>query len=109
MSRIARADVIAEVQGYVRYLRHLGVTELPVTLAPATGAAVAAVQTMPSASAAPAPPVPLEAVSAVQLAQLAADCAQLSELSPAHGAYAGSLRRRGPDCRPGVRGGSARA
>jgi len=77
MSRAARTEVIAAVQDYVRYLQHLGVTELPVTWASPTRAAASAVQTRPAASAAPSRVAPMEAAPAVRLAQLAAtvrDC-----------------------------------
>ena len=33
MSRTARTEAVAAMQGYVRYLQRLGLTDLPVTLA----------------------------------------------------------------------------
>jgi uracil-DNA glycosylase family 4 len=77
MSRAARVDVVAAVQDYIRYLQYLGVTELPVPLAPPARRAPATVQEGAVAAAAPAPSLPTDAAPAVRLAQLAAavrDC-----------------------------------
>lgn len=68
MSRVALTQAVAAVQDYVRYLQHLGVTDLPVTFAPS------ALRSAPVASA-PLPATPT--APAQRLAQLAAsvrDC-----------------------------------
>ncbi len=77
MSRAALTEAVAAVQGYVRYLQRLGVTDLPVTFVPPIRAGTPTPQTLPSASRA-SPQVPsTTAAPAVRLAQLAAavrDC-----------------------------------
>jgi uracil-DNA glycosylase len=77
MSRAALTEAVAAVQGYVRYLQRLGVTELPVTFVPPVRAGTPTPQTLPSASRA-SPQVPsTTAAPVVRLAQLAAavrDC-----------------------------------
>lgn len=77
MSRAACGEAIAAVQGYMHYLQRLGVTELPVILAPPVHAVAAAMPMIASASAMPTQVTPPEAEPAVHLAQLAAvvhDC-----------------------------------
>ena len=77
MSRAALTETIAAVQGYVRYLQRLGVTDLPVTLAPPVRAGTPAPPVLPSASVASAQGTSTPIEPAVRLAQLAAavrDC-----------------------------------
>src|SRR5262250_169590 len=66
MSRAALTEAVAAVQGYVRYLQRLGVTDLPVMFAPAGRADVPPPQMTPT----PAEPV----VRLAQLATAARDC-----------------------------------
>ena len=77
MSRTALTETIAAVQGYVRYLQCLGVTDLPVTLAPPVPAEVSTPPALAAASAASPQVTPPPTTPAVRLAQLAAtvrDC-----------------------------------
>ena len=77
MSRTALTETVAAVQGYVRYLQRLGVTDLPVTLAPPVPAAVSTPPALSAASAASPPVPPPPTTPAVRLAHLAAtvrDC-----------------------------------
>jgi DNA polymerase len=77
MSRAALTEAVAAVQGYVRYLQRLGVTDLPVTFAPPGRADVSPPQAQPSASAASLQMTPTPAEPVIRLAQLAAaarDC-----------------------------------
>jgi len=70
VKRDAGGEAIAAVQSYIHYLQHLGVTELPVTLAPPV---------RPEAAALPAQGAAPDAEPAVRLAQLAAavhDCSK---------------------------------
>jgi len=77
MSRAALTDAVAAVQDYVRYLQRLGVTDLPVTLAPPVRASTPAPPVLPSASAASIQVSSTPTEPTVRLAQLAAavrDC-----------------------------------
>lgn len=77
MNRTALAETVAAVQGYVRYLQRLGVTDLPVALAPPVPAGAATPQALPSASAASPQGTSPPTAPAIRLAQLAAagrDC-----------------------------------
>lgn len=77
MSRTARTEAVAAMQGYVRYLQRLGLTDLPVTLAHPVPAGAATPPALPSTSAV-SPQVPSTPTApAMRLAQLAAavrDC-----------------------------------
>ena len=77
MKRDADGEAIAAVQSYIHYLQRLGITELPVTLAPPVRTEAAAPPARAVATTQPAQGAVLEAASAVRLAQLAAavhDC-----------------------------------
>lgn len=77
MSRTALTEAVAALQGYVRYLQRLGLTDLPVTFAPPVPAGAATPPALPSTSAV-SPQVPSTPTApAIRLAQLAAtvrDC-----------------------------------
>lgn len=65
------------MQGYVRYLQRLGLTDLPVTLAPPVPAGAATPPALPSTSAVSPPVSSTPTAPAIRLAQLAAtvrDC-----------------------------------
>lgn len=77
MNRDAGGEAIAAVQSYIRYLQRLGVTELPVTLAPAVRTEAVGLPARASATTLPVQGAGLDAEPAVRLAQLAAavhDC-----------------------------------
>ena len=77
MKRDAGGEAIAAVQSYIHYLQRLGVTELPVTLAPAVRTEAAVLPARAAAPALPAQGAALDTEPAVRLAQLAAavhDC-----------------------------------
>jgi len=77
VKRDAGGEAIAAVQSYIHYLQRLGVTELPVTLAPPLRTAAAAPPARASATTLPTQAAALDAEPAVRLAQLAAavhDC-----------------------------------
>ena len=54
MNRDAGGEAIAAVQSYIHYLQRLGVTELPVTLAPPVRTEAAALPARASATTLPA-------------------------------------------------------
>jgi DNA polymerase len=77
MNRDAGGEAIAAVQSYIHYLQRLGVTELPVTLAPSVRTEANALPARASATTLLAQGAGLDAEPAVRLAQLAAavhDC-----------------------------------
>jgi uracil-DNA glycosylase len=77
MNRDAGGEAIAAVQSYIHYLQRLGVTELPVTLAPSVRTEAVAPPARASATTLPVQGAVLDAEPAVRLAQLAAavhDC-----------------------------------
>jgi uracil-DNA glycosylase len=77
VKRDAGGEAIAAVQSYIHYLQRLGVTELPVTLAPPVRTEAAALAARAAAPTLPAQGAVLDAEPAVRLAQLAAavrDC-----------------------------------
>ena len=79
MKRDAGGEAIAAVQSYIHYLQRLGVTELPVTLAPPVRTEAAALSARASATTLPTQGAAIDAEPAVRLAQLAAavhDCRQ---------------------------------
>jgi len=79
MSRTALTEAVAAVQSYVRYLQHLGVTDLPVTFAPPARAGDSTPPALPCITAASPQVTSSPAEPVVRLAQLAAavrDCRQ---------------------------------
>ena len=71
MNRDAGGEAIAAVESYVRYLQRLGVTELPVTLAPPIRTETAALPARAGAATLPTQGTALDIEPAVRLAQLA--------------------------------------
>ena len=71
MSRTALTEAVAAMQGYVRYLQRLGLTDLPVTLAPPVPAGAATPPALPSTSAVSPPGPSTPTAPAIRLAQLA--------------------------------------
>jgi len=71
MSHAALTEAIAAVQGYVQYLQRLGVTDLPVTLAPSGRTGTPTPQAPPSAAVAASQGTATPTEPAVRLAQLA--------------------------------------
>jgi uracil-DNA glycosylase len=81
MNRDAGGEAIAAVQSYIHYLQRLGVTELPVTLAPSVRTEANALPARASATTLLAQGAGLDAEPAVRLAHLAAavhDCRKCS-------------------------------
>jgi DNA polymerase len=77
VNRDVGGEAIAAVQSYLHYLQRLGITELPVTLAPPARTAAAALSARAAATTLPAQGAAPDAEPAVRLAQLAAavhDC-----------------------------------
>ncbi len=67
MKRDAGGEAIAAVQNYIHYLQRLGVTELPVTLAPSVRTEAAALPARAAATTLPAQGAALDAEPAVRL------------------------------------------